>query len=207
MAAVQRIWAVVPKCWTSISAHVNSTHVDRQKLRLAFWSLVSFGVGIGPGLPLAAQPPKTTKPATNQTQVQDKNKPQAPKGTPQAALNIFADAANFQNNGQFDLSIVEWKKLIGQFPKDPIVSKAHHYLGVCYLRSMPPLYDEAIKSFEMALVDKTLEVREESLFNLGWCLYVQGRDAEEGKRKPRLNQSFKICFERLKFLRKPQIHI
>ncbi len=137
-----------------------------------------------------AQPPRTTP--NRGTQVQDKNRPVAPKGTPQEALALFADAANFQNNAAYDLAIVEWKKLIQKFPKDPIVSKAQHYLGVCYLRSMPPQYDEAIVAFDAAVADKELEVREESLFNLGWCLYVQGRDGEESKRPLLLRKSREI---------------
>ena len=144
-----------------------------------------------PGLALAA-PQKTgaskkSDAPQNGKQADDKDK----KETPQAALNRFADAANFQNNSAFDLAIEEWNKLLKEFPDDPIASKAHHYLGVCYLRKDTPDYDAAIASLEQALKDSNLEVREESLFDLGLSLYLSGRDQKDEIKQKKLERSLK----------------
>lgn len=96
------------------------------------------------------------------------------------AVAIYADAAAFQNNAAYELAIEEWQKLIKQFPKDPLISKAWHYLGVCYIQLDTPDYAKAIGAFTKALDDSKLEVREEALINLCWCLFNRARDAEEG---------------------------
>lgn len=178
MATVQRIWAVLAKQQRSALAKRRL-----RRNRLAWVGILAASIGLsGTGI-AHGQGPKKSPNSGNQNQVQDKSKPTAPSGTPQAALNIFADAANFQNNAAYDLAIAEWKKLIEKYPKDAIVSKAHHYLGVCYLRLDPPAYADASKAFEAALQDKALEVREETLFNLGWCQFIQGRDAKDGQKE------------------------
>ena len=108
--------------------------------------------------------------------------------TPEEALAIYADAASFQTNQAYPLAIEEWEKLIRQFPSDPIIPKVRHYLGVCYLQLEEPEFDKAIAQFKQALGDKDLEVREESLVNLGWSLYMTGRAIEDAERKERLTE-------------------
>ncbi len=103
---------------------------------------------------------------------------QAADGSDKQALAIYADAAAFQNNGAFELAIEEWQKLLNRFPTDPLAPKAHHYLGVSYLQNEQ--YKEAIGAFEEALKDAELEVREEALINLSWCLLNQARADEQG---------------------------
>ncbi len=53
-----------------------------------------------------------------------------PANSPQEALNLYADAANFQNNNAFDLAAEEWEKFLKKFPQDPLAAKAQQYLGV-----------------------------------------------------------------------------
>ena len=94
------------------------------------------------------------------------------------SLAVYADAANFQTGGAVDLAIEGWRKFIREYPKDPKVSKAAHYLGVCYMQQDPPDYGEAVMAFDQALKDGQYELREESLANLGWCLYAKATVAE-----------------------------
>ncbi len=63
-------------------------------------------------------------------------------------------------------------------PKDPLVSKASHYLGVCYMQQAKPNYAAASEAFAQALADQKLEIRDESLINLGWCQFMQARSTE-----------------------------
>lgn len=164
---------VLPRNFTSLP--FNRTHLSL---------LLSLTIGLlslGSGAPQCVAAPQKTKGSD------DKRK----KDTPQAALNRFADAANFQNNSAFDLAIEEWTKLLKEFPDDPIAFKANHYLGVCHLRKDAPDYDAAIACFEKALKDGELDVREESLFDLGLSLYNSGRELEGDEKQRRLDRGFK----------------
>lgn len=101
------------------------------------------------------------------------------------AIAMYADAAAYQNNAAYELAVEEWQRLLKEFPDDPLASKAWHYLGVSYIQLGQPQYAEAIGAFSQALKDKKLEVREESLINLSWCLFNQAREAEPGSARQR----------------------
>ncbi len=94
------------------------------------------------------------------------------------AIAFYSDAAGYQNKGAYKLAVEEWKKLLDQFPQDPLASKGWHYLGICYTQLEKPDYVAATEAFGEALQDKALEVREESLINLSWCLFSQAREAK-----------------------------
>ena len=99
------------------------------------------------------------------------------------AVGYYADAANYQNNGAFPLAIDEWKKLLKEFPKDPLASKSWHYLGICYMQLETPDYEAAEKAFAEALKDGKLDIREESLLQLNWCLFSRAKLEEAGSAK------------------------
>ncbi|MEZ6091856.1 MAG: tetratricopeptide repeat protein [Pirellulaceae bacterium] len=88
------------------------------------------------------------------------------------ALAVYADAANFQNNGAFDLAIAEWKKFLEKHGKDPLAAKAAHYMGVSLMRKDPPDYAAASQAFQQALASPKFELVEEALSNRGWCLFA-----------------------------------
>ncbi|MEM7558477.1 MAG: tetratricopeptide repeat protein, partial [Planctomycetota bacterium] len=92
------------------------------------------------------------------------------------ALAIFADAAGYQNNGAFELAIEEWQKLLERYPNDPLASKASHYLGVSYIQTQA--YTKAVQALQGALKDRKLDVREETLVNLGWCQFTLARSEQ-----------------------------
>jgi len=92
------------------------------------------------------------------------------KSSPQA-LTVYSDAANFQNNGEFELATEEWEKFLKRFPKDPLAKKAEHYAGVCYQQIKN--YDKAIAHYSAVLkADPKFELAEDARLNLGWCLYT-----------------------------------
>ncbi len=96
----------------------------------------------------------------------------------QQALAIYADAANFQKNQELALASEQWEKFLKDFPDEPLASEAAHYLGVCQMRLAEPNYRRAAEAFERALKYKDHDLREESLYNLGWCLYASGNAGE-----------------------------
>ncbi len=94
------------------------------------------------------------------------------------AMAAYADAANFQTNGAMPLAIDAWLKYLKEYPNEPLVSKASHYLGVCYMQQAKPDYIAAAKAFERAVGDPKSDLREESLVNLGWCHFAAAGDGE-----------------------------
>lgn len=113
---------------------------------------------------------------------QDKTRGQAGTGgkkeSSQEALTVYGEAANFQNNGAYEIAVEEWKKFLAQFAKDPLAPKAQHYLGVCHLKLKD--YPAAIAAFQ-AVVDKydPFELTEEAFLNLGWCQYTQAQGGDK----------------------------
>lgn len=135
----------------------------------------AFGQAPATKAPTKATAQKPPAPASR-TAVQKQKSADTAKSNP-AAINYFADAANFQNNGAFELAVDEWKKLLKEYPSDPLASKASHYLGVCYMQQAKPDYSAAATSFAKAMGDAKLDVRDESLINLGWCEFMLAREA------------------------------
>ena len=96
-----------------------------------------------------------------------------------AAALQYKDAANFQNNGAFDLAVEEWQKFLKNHAQDPLAAKAQHYLGVCQLQLKQ--LEPAAASFEKVLKDyPKFELRDEALLNLGSCQYTL---AQGGKKE------------------------
>ncbi len=154
---------------------------------------------VEPNEALAQQPPRkqeSNRKVDSKAANAPKKDKRDSKDTPQEALNIYSDAANLQNNAAYDVAIEEWAKLIEKFPNDPITSKAQHYMGVCYLRLSPPRFDKAIPAFEAALKDEKLEVREESMVNLGWSMYLQSNEATGAEKTEKLQRAL-VVFQKL----------
>ncbi len=70
--------------------------------------------------------------------------PAAGKSSPEA-LTMYADAANYQNNGAYELAAEEWSRFVARFGEDPLAAKAQHYRGVC-LQQLKQ-YAEAAKAY------------------------------------------------------------
>ena len=104
-------------------------------------------------------------------------KPPKPESS-QEALAVFSDAANFQNNGAYELAVEEWAKFVKTYPDDPQASKANHYLGVCRMQLKD--YAGAAAAFAAATKFPKFELTEEAYLNLGWCQFKQ---AEGGKQE------------------------
>lgn len=102
------------------------------------------------------------------------------------AMAAYADAANFQTNGAIELAIAAWKKYLESYPDEPLVAKAWHYLGVCYMQQAEPDYVLAAEAFAHAIKDPQSDLREESLVNLGWCQF-----AAAGQQEPSDEQRLK----------------
>jgi cellulose synthase operon protein C len=96
------------------------------------------------------------------------------------ALSYFANAADYQNGGAFELAAEEWEKLVKEFPGEAQTSTAWHHLGICNLQRKEPNYSRAIEAFRESLKDSKLELREESLINFSWALFSQARKRPTG---------------------------
>ncbi len=105
--------------------------------------------------------------------------PVKPPVSSQEALILYGDAANFQNKGEFDLAAEEWGGFLKRFPKDPLASKAQHYLGVCQLQLKR--FDKAAAAFQ-AVIDNypEFDLLEDAYQNLGWCQYSMAGQNVDG---------------------------
>ncbi len=117
------------------------------------------------------------------------------------AMAAYADASNFQTNGAFPLAIEAWTKFLRDYPNEPLVAKASHYLGVCYMQQTTPDYAAAADAFARAVGDPKSDVREESLINLGWCQFAAAGEGE--KRDPKRLEASSAAFKTL-IREKPQ---
>lgn len=122
---------------------------------------------------------------------------QNPSESSEEALAVYADAANFQNNGAFDLAIAEWKKFLKAHGKDPLAPKAAHYLGISQMRKQEPDLMAASEAFKQALAAKDFDLVEEALSNRGWCLFSAGQ-TDEANRDKRYAEALAIFGELLK---------
>jgi TolA-binding protein len=96
-------------------------------------------------------------------------KPAAAVSTPEA-LQLYRDAANFQNNKAFELAVEEWQKFLKNHPKDPLAAKAQHYLGVCQLQLKQ--VEPAAASFEAVIKNHPkFELLEDTYLNLASSQY------------------------------------
>jgi len=94
------------------------------------------------------------------------------------AVAAYADAANLQNNGEFELAAEQWTEFLGNFGKDPLATSARHYLGVCTMQAEK--FAVAAKWFQQAIdtQNATFDAIEETHLNLGWCYYSLGMAGE-----------------------------
>ncbi len=106
----------------------------------------------------------------------------------EVSMAAYADAANFQTGGAIELAIEGWNEFLDQYPDDPMVPMAAHYLGVCHMQKESPDLLAASQAFARALQKKDYELREESLANQGWCLYASAGEGQQRDKK-RLQQA------------------
>lgn len=96
-------------------------------------------------------------------------KPAAAVSSPEA-VQLYRDAANFQNNKAFELAVEEWQKFLKNHPKDPLAAKAQHYLGVCQLQLKE--VEAAVASFEAVIKNHPkFELLEDTYLNLASSQY------------------------------------
>ena len=92
------------------------------------------------------------------------------KASSVAATAAYGDAANMQNDGEFELAAEEWKKFLEKYPADSLAPQARHYLGVCLMQQNR--FTEAIEAFQQVVTKHPdFEFVTESHLNLGWCQY------------------------------------
>ena len=151
---------------------------SRKKQRAIFLTLLAM---VAFPTSAEAQPPKGKGSANTSQNTKTNSKLSEKEKRAERARELYADAANAQNNGAFELAVEMWTKMIKEFPEDALAPSAHHFLGICHLQKDMPEFELAIKEFKVALQDPQLKQREESLVNLGWSLYQksfqEGNDA------------------------------
>ncbi len=114
---------------------------------------------------------------------------QEQKSDVRKALTYFANAADYQNGGAFELAADQWEKFVHEFPNDSQASTAWHHLGICNLQRKEPNLNRAIEAFREALKDEKNDLREESFINLGWALFTHASKSQVNSEKQRKDLS------------------
>jgi len=97
-----------------------------------------------------------------------------------AAVAIYTDAANLQNNGAYQLALEDWKKFVAKYPTDPLRPKAEYYLGVCALQLKK--WSEAEAAFDAVIKNHPkFDDREVVYLNLGWSQYNEAQGLAAGE--------------------------
>ena len=90
--------------------------------------------------------------------------------------DIAQTAATAQNNSSYDFAAQQWEKLITNFPKSPLASKAHYNAGICYLQSNE--FEKSIDHFQASLPflsdDQSAQKPQASLY-LGFAQFRRGQ--------------------------------
>lgn len=117
-----------------------------------------------------------------------------PKSSPEALI-VYSDAANFQNNGAFELAAEEWAKFLKKFPKDPLAAKAQHYAGVCNLQLKN--FEKAAAAFQEVVTNfPKFDNIQDAYLNLGWCQYSLAGQKNDDKLYAAAAKTFKEQVEK-----------
>jgi TolA-binding protein len=131
-----------------------------------------------------------TLPSPGQEKKGQEKKGQEKKGESSSSEAVLAyrEAANFQNNGAFEVAVEEWQKFLKDHGKDPLAAKAQHYLGVCQLQLKQ--FGAAAAAFETVIKNHPqFELLEEALFDLGSAQYALAA-AGQGEMYAKAAESF-----------------
>ena len=102
--------------------------------------------------------------------------PSAPKESSREALLIYAEAAGFQNNKQFDLAAVEWAKFLERHKGDPRAIDARYNLAICQIQERK--FKQAAENLDAVIQGAGLDFdrMEDAYLNLGWSQYSVALD-------------------------------
>ena len=108
--------------------------------------------------------------AQDKDDAKDATADDGPKSSKEA-LVLYAEAASYQNNEQFDLAGKEWAKFVSKFAGDPRAMDARYNLAVCELQQKE--FKSAVKHLSQVIKEagEDFERLEDAYLNLGWCQY------------------------------------
>jgi TolA-binding protein len=100
----------------------------------------------------------------------------------QDALDVYSDAAKFQNGAKFEIAVEEWEAFQKEFQDDPLAPKAIYYLGICALQLQQ--FDKAASAFEFTATRYAQhDSTEPALFYWGRTRYAQASSLQDVKQK------------------------
>ena len=100
----------------------------------------------------------------------------------QDALDVYSDAAKFQNGAKFEIAVEEWEGFQKEFQDDPLAPKAIYYLGICALQLQQ--YDKAASAFKFTATRYAQhDSTESALFYWGRTRYAQASSLQDDKQK------------------------
>ena len=100
----------------------------------------------------------------------------------EAAQDVYADGASYQNGAKFEIAIEEWVKFRDTYSDDPLAPKSIYYLGICSLQLKK--YEDAAAAFEFTATRyEKHENSEAAYFYWGRTRYAQALAAENAEKR------------------------
>ena len=100
----------------------------------------------------------------------------------EAAQDVYADGASYQNGAKFEIAIEEWVKFRDTYSADPLAPKSIYYLGICSLQLKK--YEDAAAAFEFTATRyEKHENSEAAYFYWGRTRYAQALAAENAEKR------------------------
>jgi TolA-binding protein len=88
----------------------------------------------------------------------------------EAATRQYNAAVGLHNAEAYDLAAREWAKFLQDYPKDPRIDRAQHYLGICYSKQND--WQKAAETFEAVVKNfPSFSLMADTLLNLGLTQY------------------------------------
>lgn len=187
-----------------LCSHASLEIARRRLCRWVCWmSIGGFAGQFVSPLVSAEDPAKGFPPAKAAESVPSKTKDRAALGkgagspekaeestAPPELIQLFTDAANFQNNQAFDLAAEAWEKFLQKYPADSRAAEARYNLGMSQLQLANQPGEEQAKHFQRAVDTLTLvtqgsnkSLAEEAWLNLGLANYTWALNESEAEPK------------------------
>ena len=123
------------------------------------------------------------------------------KAAPPELIQLFTDAANFQNNQAFDLAAEAWAKFLQKYPADSRAAEARYNLGMSQLQlanqpgeGQAEHFDHAVETLTLVTQGSNKSLTEEAWLNLGLAHYTWALNETEGEQK---EERLRQCVEAL----------
>ncbi|HKO93703.1 MAG TPA: tetratricopeptide repeat protein, partial [Polyangiaceae bacterium] len=97
-------------------------------------------------------------------------------------LALYVDGFLATEEGQTDLALARFNRILAEYPHSPFVPDAHMVRAEAEFAKPSPDYDFAYREYEAVLVHQDTELHDLALFKSAWALWRLGQTDEAARR-------------------------